>query len=790
MIKTLRNALAQSKERYTIPRQVQDIIPIRRIWDDGVFLVGNFYTKTYQFSDINYQVASAEDKSEMSKQFGAMLNSLDPGVFAKITINNRSFDRDNLEQNILMSMEGNQQDKYRDEYNKVLMEKTLSANGIIQEKYITISVCKANIEKARSYFSRIESSLAAQFAAMGSKCVALSTAQRLKILHDFYRPGEENDFHFDLKELVKKGHSFRDYICPDGVEKHGDYLAIGDKYCRVFFLKDYANYLKDVFVTEMTGLNRKLMLSVDILPIPMDEAVQEVERRLLGVESNITNWQRKQNENQNFSAVLPYDMEQQRIESRALLEEISVNDQRMFQGLLTMVLMADTKEELDSDTEYISSLARQRRCQMGVLRYQQLDGLQTVLPIGAHKIHVYRTMLTNSLCALNPFNVQEIQERGGLYFGQNAISGNLILCNKDNLMNQSAFLLGVSGSGKSFTAKTQIATLMLHPAYKDDDILICDPEGEFGPLVQRLGGEDSAVVRMAAGSPHRLNAMYMVDGYSESASTVEKSQFIMSLLEQIDKQCVGPGQKSIIDRCIEEIYREAAERGTTPTLCTLREKLLQQPEPMAQDIALSLELYTSGTLDLFGHESTVNLDKRTVVFDIHDLGPQLKPAGLLVITDTMLNRVSLNWRRGKRTHVFVDEFHVVFENEFSAAFFNSAWRQFRKRNACPTAITQNVEYLLDSVQASTMLSNSEFVVMLNQAASDRAQLAKLLNISNEQMSYVTNADPGCGLIKYGSALVPFVNHWPRETELYQLMTTKPGEGVFGAGAEGVRDGTH
>ena len=276
--------------------------------------------------------------------------------------------------------------------------------------------------------------------------------------------------------------------------------------------------------------------------------------------------------------------------------------------------------------------------------------------------------------------------------------------------------------------------------------------------------------------------MYMVEGYGENNPIVEKSQFIMSLVEQIDKSGIGPQHKSIIDRCVAAVYQEAAETGIVPTLCTLREKLLAQPEEKAKEIALSLELYTTGSLDIFGHTSTVSLDKRITVFDIRDLGAQLKPAGLLVITDTILNRVTLNWKKGKRTHVFIDEFHVVFENEHSGIFFNSAWRQFRKRNAYPTAITQNVEYLLDSVQASTMLSNSEFIIMLNQAASDREKLAKLLNISSEQMSYVTNADAGCGLIKYGSALVPFENHFPHGTKLYQLMTTKPGEGVFGSSA--------
>ncbi len=779
MIKTLSNALKQDKEKYTVPRKVQDVIPIQRMWSDGIFLVGGQFTRTWLFADINYQVASQEDKKLMFLDYSELLNSLNPGSTAKITVNNRTLNRANFEQEVLMPMKGDTRDYYRDEYNGVILGKATAGNGIIQEKYITISVPKKSIEEARSFFTRVGSDLAAHYSALGSKCVELDATERLRILHDFYRQGEEADFHFDARDMMKKGHDFRDYICPDYIEKHSDYLILGGKYCRTLYLKDYANYIRDSFVAELTDMNRNIMLSIDILPIPTDEAVREVENRLLGVETNITNWQRRQNSNNNFSAVIPYDMELQRKESKEFLDDLTARDQRMMMGILTMVLSADSKEQLDSDTEQILSLARQKMCQMAVLKYQQVDGLNTALPIGSRKIHAFRTLTTESLAVFMPFKVQEIQEKGGIYFGENAISHNLILCNRENLLNQSSFILGVPGSGKSFYAKELIAFLMLNT---EDDILICDPEGEFAPMVEAMGSDIGTVIHVAAGGKDRLNAMYMVDGYGETNPLVEKSQFIMSLVEQIDKNGVGPQHKSIIDRCTAQVYQEAQETGIIPTLSTLREKLLQQPEDKAKEIALSLELFTTGSLDIFGHGSNVDLDKRVVVFNIHDLGAQLKPTGLLVITDTMLNRVTLNWKRGKRTHVFIDEFHVVFENEYSGNFFNSAWRQFRKRGAYPTAITQNVEYLLDSVQASTMLSNSECVVMLNQAASDRAKLAKLLNISNEQMSYVTNADAGCGLIKYGRALVPFVNRFPKDTQLYKLMTTKPGEGVFGGSA--------
>ena len=778
MIKSIKAILAQDKEKFKVPRKVQDLIPIKNIWPDGIFKVGNKFSKSFRFSDINYLVASREDKESMFLTYSELLNSLDSGATTKITINNHRMNRSDFEESILMPMKQDGLDEYRKEYNDMLLDKATGANGITQEKYITITVAKKDIEEARAYFARIGADLTAHFANLGSKCVPLNAVERLRILHDFYRPGDEAAFSFDMNRKARLGHDFRDYICPDSIERTADHIKLGEKYARVLFLKDYASYIKDSMFSELTELNRNLMLSIDVIPIPTDEAVREVERLLLGVETNITGWQRRQNQNNNFSAVVPYDMELQRKESKEFLDDLTTRDQRMMFAVVTMVITADTKEQLDLDTETVLSTARKHMCQMATLKYQQTDGLNTVLPIGTRKINAFRTLTTESLAVLMPFKVQEIMDKGGIYFGENAISHNLIMCNKANLLNQSAFLLGVPGSGKSFSAKELIAFLILNTA---DDVLVCDPENEFGALAAALGKETATVIHMAAGGKDRLNAMYMVDGYGENNPIVEKSQFIMSLVEQIDKAGVGPQQKSIIDRCTALVYQDAERTGKPATLCDLRNKLLEQPEEKAKEIALSLELFTTGSLDIFGHESTVDLDKRIVVFDIHGLGEQLKPTGLLVITDTILNRVTLNWKKGKRTHIFIDEFHVVFENEQSGIFFNSAWRQFRKRNGYPTAITQNVEYLLDSVQASTMLSNSEFVVMLNQAFSDRAKLSKLLNISDEQMSYVTNADAGCGLIKYGSALVPFINRFPKDTELYRLMTTRPGEGVFGSG---------
>ena len=783
MLKSIQTLLKQDKEMFVVPRRVQDLIPVQRIWPDGIFQVGpNKFSKTWKFSDINYQVASEEDKENMFLLYSDVLNSFDSSATTKITVNNHRLNKKDFENSILMQLKGDRLDVYREEYNNMLLEKATGANGITQEKYITVSINKKSVEDARTYFARTGADLQMRLSSLGSSLEELDATEKLRILHDFYRQGEEVSFEFDMNKKATLGHDFRDYICPDTIERKDDYIKLGEKFVRVLFLKDYGNYISDDIIAELTDMNRNLMLSIDVLSVPTDEAIREVENKLLGVETNITNWQRKQNQNNNFSAVIPYDMELQRNKTKEFLADLTTRDQRMMLGLITIAISSDSKEQLDLDTEALQSVAKGRHCQMAVLKWQQTDGLNTALPFGVRKIDCFRTLNTESLAVFLPFKTQEIMDKGGIYYGENAISHNLIMCNKENLLNQSAFLLGVPGSGKSFSAKELITFLMLNT---DDDILICDPEGEYAPLVEAMGPDMGSVIRVSAGGRDRLNAMYMVDGYGENDPIVVKSQFIMSLVEQIDKKGVGPQQKSIIDRCAAAVYRDA-ERckfsgGATPTLCTFREKLLEQPEPEAKQIALSLELFTTGSLDIFGRESNVDMDKRVVVFDIHGLGSQLKPTGLLVITDTMLNRVTLNWKKGKRTHVFIDEFHVVFENEFSAQFFNSAWRQFRKRNAYPTAITQNVEYLLDSVQASTMLSNSEFVIMLNQAASDRAKLAKLLNISEIQMRYITNAPAGSGLIKYGSALVPFVNRFPKDTKLYQLMTTRPGEGQFANG---------
>ena len=527
-------------------------------------------------------------------------------------------------------------------------------------------------------------------------------------------------------------------------------------------------------VAEMTELNRNLMMSVDVLPIPMDEAVREVENRRLGVETNITNWQRRQNANNNFSAVIPYDLEQQRNESKEFLDDLTTRDQRMFVCVLTLVHTADTKEQLDNDTENLLTTARKHLCQFAILKYQQQDGLNTAMPHGVRKIDALRT---ESLAVFIPFKVQEINHENGIYYGQNVISKNMIIADRRQLLNGNSFILGVSGSGKSFTGKNEIvSTILRNP---NADVIIVDPEREYGSLVNALKGE---VIRISATSDSHINAMDMNSEYGDGANPVIlKSEFILSLCEQlIGGNNLGPKQKSIIDRCTASVYRHFQQgnyQGTPPTLQDFREELLKQSEPEAKEIALAIELFTNGSLNTFAKETNVDTDNRLICYDILDLGKQLQPIGMLVVLDSILNRITRNRAKGRNTFIFIDEIYLLFQHEYSANFLFTLWKRVRKYGAFATGITQNVDDLLQSHTARTMLANSEFIVMLNQASTDRVELAKLLNISDLQMNYITNVGAGQGLIKISSILVPFINRFPKNTKLYKLMTTKPGEGM-------------
>lgn len=774
MIKSLLAANKSEKDRFVIPRSVQQSIPIRCVYSDGIWHTGRKHSRTWRFADINYAAASEEERRSIFLSYCAVLNSLPTDAAAKITIINRRINPVDFQRQILMKERGDELDRYRRESNQILTRRAAESNNLVQEKYITLSIPQRKIEETRTYFRRVDANLSKGFGRLDSGAKPLTTHDRLRILHDFFRPGEEQYFTFDQTAAIRRGLDFRDLICPDGLAFKAGYFEMGDKVGRVLFLKDYASYIKDEMIADLSDFPRNLMLSIDILPIPTDEAVREVQSRILGIETDITRWQQRQNDKNNFTASIPYELEQLRGETKEFLSDLTERDQRMIFAVVTLVHIADSLEQLDADTEALLSIGREHLCQFSTLRYQQEDGLNTVLPYGLRRVKALRTLTTESAAVLMPFRVQEIQDPGGLPYGVNAISKNLLICERKRLISPHAFYLGVSGSGKSVAMKSTIENVALAT---NDDIIIIDAEREYGPITRSLGG---TVVEISPSSPHHINPMEVADGYGDGENPIAmKSELITSILEQqMGVGRVSGSHKSIIDRCTANVYQNyfhSRGKAPMPLLTDWRNEVLKQVDPEAREIALAAELITEGSLNVFAHPGNVDMNSRIITLDLYEMGEQLRPTALVVTLEAIQNRVMENRKRGKYTWVFLDEVYLYFKYHYSGEFLYRAWKRFRKYAGIMTAATQNVEECLKSETARLMLANSEFLLLFNQAATDRAELGKLLHISDTQMGYITNAEPGHGLLKMGGSLVPFNNSIPKDTELYRLMSTTPGE---------------
>ena len=763
------NRLIRHGESFRAPRSVQESIPVRKIYRDGVWLCGGRYSKMWRFQDVNYAVASEADQSEILMRYCSVINAWPDDAYVQVLTNNRRIDPVEFENTMLMHLRGDDMDRLREEYNQIVRERTEWSNNIFREKYIVISVQRRSIEEARSFFARVGTELASGFGRLSSQLTELSSHDR--ILHDFFRSGEEQYFNFDLSQAMARGQDFQDYIAPDSLQFKSDHFIMGKKFGRVLFLKDYPNFLKDETIARLCEFPQNLMLSIQIVPVPMEEAVADMQKRVLAVETDITRWQQKQNANHNFSAEPPYEMQQMRQEMKALLDDLTSRDQRMVLVLVTLVHLADSYAQLNSDTEAITATARGDLCRFNTLHFQQEEGLNTALPYGLREIEAMRTMNTESAAALTPFSVQDVMDRGGIYYGRNAISRNSIICNRKLLLNGNGFYLGVPGSGKSMAAKWELMNVILNT---DDDVLICDPEAEFGPVVDAVRGQN---IRLAPDSTQHVNALELGKGYEAGEKPVSlKSEFILTLYEHLlDVQTNGRRAKSIIDRAVLDLYEEFSKKPQAPTLQDLYRILQCQKEDLAKDIVLASEIFTKGSLNTFAQPTNVQLDNRVLCFNIRDLGQQLRPIGMLVLMEVVMMRVMQNRLRGKRTWIYFDELSVLFSYEWSTNFLDVSWKRYRKYGALASGIFQNLDQALDNEVARSMISNSEFLVLLNQAASDRTKLAELLHISDTQLSYVTDSEAGRGLLKMGGSLVPFINDIPKDTQLYKLMSTRPGE---------------
>ena len=693
------NRLIRHGESFRAPRSVQESIPVRKIYRDGVWLCGGRYSKMWRFQDVNYAVASEADQSEILMRYCSVINAWPDDAYVQVLTNNRRIDPVEFENTMLMHLRGDDMDRLREEYNQIVRERTEWSNNIFREKYIVISVQRRSIEEARSFFARVGTELASGFGRLSSQLTELSSHDRIRILHDFFRSGEEQYFNFDLSQAMARGQDFRDYIAPDSLQFKSDHFIMGKKFGRVLFLKDYPNFLKDETIARLCEFPQNLMLSIQIVPVPMEEAVADMQKRVLAVETDITRWQQKQNANHNFSAEPPYEMQQMRQEMKALLDDLTSRDQRMVLVLVTLVHLADSYAQLNSDTEAITATARGDLCRFNTLHFQQEEGLNTALPYGLREIEAMRTMNTESAAALTPFSVQDVMDRGGIYYGRNAISRNSIICNRKLLLNGNGFYLGVPGSGKSMAAKWELMNVILNT---DDDVLICDPEAEFGPVVDAVRGQN---IRLAPDSTQHVNALELGKGYEAGEKPVSlKSEFILTLYEHLlDVQTNGRRAKSIIDRAVLDLYEEFSKKPQAPTLQDLYRILQCQKENLAKDIVLASEIFTKGSLNTFAQPTNVQLDNRVLCFNIRDLGQQLRPIGMLVLMEVVMMRVMQNRLRGKRTWIYFDELSVLFSYEWSTNFLDVSWKRYRKYGALASGIFQNLDQALDNEVARSMI---------------------------------------------------------------------------------------
>lgn len=774
-MRTLKTFFKNEKEGFFSKlKSAQDVIPIEEVCTKNIFRLGKTkYSKTYKFTDINYFTLSKEDKENVYNNYKKIINSLDSNSATKLTIFKHKISSDKISSLVDYPSQNDGLDDYRQERKEMLFKDKSFSDLMIQERYLTVSAHKRDFDESKSFFERIDSELINNFSLVNSHIQELETEERLRLIYDFFHPDSKDFFKFDLHEAMQRGHNFKDSVVPDSFEiNKRDYFCFDGYYGRVLVIRDFSNDIYDTIISDLLSVNSEMVLSIDMLPIPPAEAIKEAESRVMRVESNVNRWQRRKNESENYSAEIPYPLEKQREESKKFLDDLMSKDQRMILTTITIAITAKSKEDLDRITDQVCSEANKNSCRLAVLSFQQLEGLNTVLPYGHMKIQCTRTLITEGVAMFMPFRVQDIQDKNGMPYGSNTISSRDILIDRKKMLNGNAFVLGVSGSGKSFEAKKQISDLRL---FSDSEIIIIDPEKEYRHLVDKFCGQ---TIKISCSGNNHINALDINAEYGEDGDPISlKSEFILTLCDQIIGGSSLTGkEKSIIDRCVKSIFSPYRNRYQEHnlTLNDLRQELLRQEEKEAKEVALALELFSSGSLNTFSEKTNVNINNRLVCYDIFDVGEQLLPITMLIILDNIWNRLSENRSKGKTTFIFIDEIYLLFRNKYSATFLYKLWKRIRKYGGFATGITQNVDELLQSMTARTMLANSELTIMLNQASTDKDELAKLFKISDSQLKFITNAKEGSGLIRVGGSIVPFTNKFPHNN-LYSLMTTKPSE---------------
>ena len=760
-----------SEPLYKTPKSIQETIEIMRVAENGIFEVAkNRFSKCYRFEDINYTTTNEGEQIDIFERYCKFLNSLD--VNFKITINNKNKDMEDLREHVFLQPEQDGFNNYRRIYNDIMESKIHEGRqGIEQERYLTITIERKNFEEAKAQFATIEASVHKAFGELGAEIVPLSGNERIKVLYDYYHLGRENSFDFDIREAKKAGSDFCNDLCNGMMQFYPDYFKDESKFCRALFIKKYPSSLSDRFLNEITSLPVHSITSIDVVPIPKDMTTKILQKKYLGIESDIIKQQRVRNKNNDFSSEISYNKRIEKKEIEEIMDDVRENDQCLFYAAVTIILMADTKEELDSMTETVETIGKRNSVTIEEHYLKQREALNTALPIGVRQVETMRTMLTQSLAVLMPFNVQELNDKGGCYYGINQVSKNINIGNRKRLINGNGFVFGVPGSGKSFFCKMEMGNVFLG---SKDEIIVIDPMNEYFDIAGTYGG---TVVNMSTYTDNYVNPLDMdvwsLDLNDSRGMIREKGEFMLGLCEQCMGESLNSRQKSIIDRCVRKLYIDIARSREkyVPVMSDFYEVLMNQPEEEAKDIALSLELFVNGSLNIFNHQTNVDVDNRFTVYGIRDLGTELSPITMLVMMESIQNRIIANGKRGVATWLYIDEFHVLLNSEYSAKYLQQLWKKVRKQGGLCTGITQNVVDLLQNYTATTMLANSEFVALLKQANTDSSKMAEVIGVSEAQLRFVTNTPSGMGLMKCGSVIIPFDNTIAKGTDLYRLYNT-------------------
>ena len=773
----LEAAVKKAKRDGRLPKTAQQTIPYKEMCRDGICVVNDrYFTKQIQFYDINYQLAQNEDKNQIFESYCDFLNYFDSSIHFQLSFLNQRADLEEYQKSIHIPEQNDAYDSIRREYSEMLKAQLAKGNnGLSKTKYITFGVEAESLKAAKPRLERIEADILANFKVLGVKARPLDGYERLSILHRMFHPADSSRFRFAWDAVWKTGLSSKDFIAPDSFSfKSGRTFRIGKTYGAVSFLQILAPELTDRMLADFLDLESSLVLTMHVRSIDQSEAIKTIKRKITDLDKMKIEEQKKAVRSGYDMEILPSDLMTYGTEAKTLLEDLQSRNERMF--LVTVLVMntAPSRQKLENNVFQAAGVAQKYNCALRRLDYQQEQGLVSSLPLGLNRIEIQRGLTTSSTAIFVPFTTQELFMQGdALYYGLNALSNNLIMADRKKLKNPNGLILGTPGSGKSFSAKREITNAFL---ITTDDIAIIDPEDEYSSLVKRLGGQ---VIDISPVSDQYINPMDLTLNYSEDDNPLTlKSDFILSLMELIvgGKAGLEPVEKTIIDRCVHLVYRDYLQDPQPekmPILGDLYRLLREQPEKEAQRLATALEIYVTGSLNVFNHQTNVEIKSRIVCYVIKKLGKQLKKFGMQVVQDQLWGRVSENREAHKSTRVYIDEMHLLLKEEQTAAYTVEIWKRFRKWGGIPTGLTQNVKDLLASREIENIFENSDFIYMLNQAGGDRQILAKQLNISPHQLSYVTNSNAGEGLLFYGNVIIPFIDHFPKGTELYSIMTTRP-----------------